>query len=89
MNAERNRVFAASARNGGKIDVPVLFLHGEYDFTCETVDSRLAEPMRRDCSDLSEVVVKSGHWIAQEKPTEVNAAITRWLAVRFAELWTA
>ena len=26
--------------------MPVLFLHGAYDYICETIDSRLAEPMR-------------------------------------------
>ena len=31
--------------------------------------------MRGDCADLTEVVVKSGHWMAQEKPVDVNAAL--------------
>ena len=48
--------------------MPVLFLHAEYDYVCETMQSRLAEPMRTDCSDLTEVVVQSGHWMAQEQP---------------------
>ena len=74
MNNERNGAYAKRARNGGKLAMPVLFLHGAYDYTCETMTSRLAEPMRRDCSDLTEVVVKSGHWMAQEKPVDVNAA---------------
>jgi pimeloyl-ACP methyl ester carboxylesterase len=87
MNADRNVAFAANVRNGGKLGLPVLFLHGEYDYTCETVESRLAEPMREDCSDLMEVVVQSGHWMAQEKPIEVNAALARWLALRFPGLW--
>jgi hypothetical protein len=29
----------------------------------------------------------SGHWMAQEKPMEVNAARARWLAVKFPQLW--
>ena len=66
---------------------PVLFLHGEYDYTCETVVSRLAEPMRRDCRRLSEAHIPSGHWMAQEKPVEVNAAVARWLATAVPELW--
>ena len=69
--------------------MPVLFLHGEYDYTCETVTSRLAEPMRQDCSHLTEVTVASGHWMAQEKPAAVNAALVKWLAKEFPELWTA
>ena len=46
-----------------------------YDYTCQTVTSRLAEPMRADCADLTEVVVASGHWMAQEKPEAVNASL--------------
>jgi pimeloyl-ACP methyl ester carboxylesterase len=43
--------------------------------------------MRRDCSNLTEVVVKSGHWMAQEKPAEVNAALVRWLAQKLPDYW--
>ena len=89
MNHRRNMEYARLAQNGGIIDLPVLFLHGEYDYTCETMQSRLAEPMRVDCSDLTEEVVQSGHWMAQEKPIDVNAALVRWLATRFPELWRA
>jgi len=87
MNRGRNLEFAANAVNGGKLHMPVLFLHGEYDYTCETVDSRLAEPMRQDCANLTEVVIQSGHWMAQEKPVEVNAAIARWLAMKVPAVW--
>jgi pimeloyl-ACP methyl ester carboxylesterase len=87
MNHTGNIAFARQARNDGKLDLPVLFLHAAYDTTCETLVSSLAEPMRRDCSDLTEVVVASGHWMAQEQPMAVNAAIACWLATRFPELW--
>jgi pimeloyl-ACP methyl ester carboxylesterase len=79
MNAERNIAYAARAKRGGAIALPVLFLHGQYDVTCETVASRLAEPMRRDCKALTEVHVPSGHWMAQEKPRMVNAALAKWI----------
>jgi pimeloyl-ACP methyl ester carboxylesterase len=87
MNHGRNADFANRARNGGKLDMPVLFLHGAYDYTCETVNSRLAEPMRAYCSKLTEVVVPSGHWMAQEQPVAVNAALTGWLARGCAGVW--
>jgi pimeloyl-ACP methyl ester carboxylesterase len=88
MNHKANGAYARRARNGGKLSMPVLFLHGAYDTTCETVSSKLAEPMRRDCSDLTEVVVKSGHWMAQEQPAAVNAALARWLATKLPEYWS-
>ena len=87
MNAERNVAYASQAKNGGKLATPVVFLHAAYDYICATVDTRLPQPMREDCRDLTEVTVKSGHWMAQEKPTAVNAALARWLAVKFPQLW--
>jgi pimeloyl-ACP methyl ester carboxylesterase len=87
MNGDRNVAYAARARDGGRLSLPVLFLHGEYDYTCETVQSRLAEPMRRDCRNLTEVVVQSGHWMAQEKPRVVNAALAGWIATKLPDVW--
>ena len=87
MNHGRNLELAAKAANGGMLEMPVLFLHGEYDYTCETVASRLAEPMRQHCRNLTEVIVRSGHWMAQEKPIVVNAALAKWLATQFPDLW--
>ncbi len=87
MNHERNGEFGKRVLNNGRLEMPVLFLHAAYDYTCETVESRLAEPMRQDCERLSEVIVRSGHWMAQERPASVNAAIARWLAREFPELW--
>ena len=53
----------------------------------ELIASRLAEPMRRDCADLTEATVASGHWMAQEKPDAVNAAVARLLATRLPGVW--
>ena len=87
MNSAANTAYAARAGDAGKLTLPVLFLHGAYEFTCETIDSRLAEPMRRDCVDLTEVIVLSGHWMAQERPIEVNAALAKWIAVKMPDAW--
>lgn len=87
MNHKANGAYARRAKNGGRLAIPVLFLHGAYDTTCETMTSRLPESMRRDCADLTEVVVTSGHWMAQEKPVEVNAALAKWLATKLPVYW--
>ena len=87
MNRKANGAYARTSKNGGKLSMPVLFLHGAYDTTCETIRSKLADPMRRDCSDLTEVVVRSGHWMAQEQPVAVNAALAKWLAAKFPDYW--
>jgi pimeloyl-ACP methyl ester carboxylesterase len=87
MNHPRNLEFARKATSGGTLSMPVLFLHGAYDFTCETVASRLAEPMRQDCTNLTEAHVRSGHWMAQEQPHAVNAALAKWMALQLGDLW--
>ncbi|MEA2719194.1 MAG: hypothetical protein QOJ39_1058 [Candidatus Eremiobacteraeota bacterium] len=79
VNPDANLRYGAQARDGGVLRMPVLFLHAAYDTICETVNSRLAEPMRRDCTHLTERVLDTGHWIVQEQPAEVNAAIAEWL----------
>jgi pimeloyl-ACP methyl ester carboxylesterase len=87
MNNEANAAYMATSKHDGRLAMPVLFLHGEYDWVCETVRSNLADPMRQSCANLTEVVVKSGHWMAQERPGDVNAALARWLAVELPALW--
>ncbi len=87
MNGEANAAYAARAKANRRLTMPVLFLHGAYDYVCETIDSRLAEPMRANCARLTEATVASGHWMAQEKPIDVNAALAKWLAVEFPALW--
>ena len=80
MNHARNGAYAARAPDGGRLAMPALFLHGAHDTTCDTLGSALAEPMRRDCAGLEEAIVPSGHWMAQEQPVAVNAALAAWLA---------
>ena len=42
LNHAANAAYAARAPDGGRLAMPVLFLHGAYDTTCETMDSDLA-----------------------------------------------
>jgi pimeloyl-ACP methyl ester carboxylesterase len=62
--------------------MPVLFVHPAWDTICDTVHSRLADPMRADCADLTEVTADAGHEVMLEHPAEVNAALETWLAAR-------
>jgi len=87
MNAAANVDYAQRAPNGGRIARPVLFFHALYDVICETVDSSLAEPMRKSCDDLTELTLPTGHWMAQERPELVNAGLARWLAQKFPTRW--
>lgn len=82
MNAGSNVAYAEQARANWRLTMPVLFFHAAYDWVCTTVDSRLAEPMREHCEDLTEIIVHSGHWMAQERPTEVNQGLEDWLRAK-------
>ena len=87
MNHERNAAYAQASANEGFLDMPVLFLTAAYDYVCECVDSRLPEPMREKCRDLTERTVNSGHWMAQEKPVDVANAVAQWVATRVTGAW--
>ena len=87
VNSEANVAFAARAEPTWRLTMPTLFLHAAYDYVCETIDSRLAEPMRAYCTNLTEATVQSGHWMAQEKPMQVNAALAKWLGANLPDLW--
>ena len=77
LNHEANAAYAARAVDGGRLRMPALFLGARYDATCEVVNSRLAEPQRAYVDDLTERMLDCGHWMPQERPAEVNAALRR------------
>jgi pimeloyl-ACP methyl ester carboxylesterase len=77
-NDEAN--FGYAAEGAARFELPVLFVHSTWDQICDTVHSRLAEPMRADCVHLSEVRIDAGHWLTLERPAEVSAALETWSA---------
>lgn len=82
LNHEINKEYARKAPNEGYLHFPVLFIEARWDSICDTSLSRLSEPMREYCTNLTECSIESGHWVALEKPDETNAAIVRWIATK-------
>lgn len=80
VNDAANIAYAAEAPDGGRLTLPVLMVHANGDGICDTANSRLADPMRADCTDLTEAWLDGGHQLMQERPAEVNAAIEQWLS---------
>ena len=80
VNDAANMAYAAEAP--ARLTLPVLFVHARWDTICDTVHSRLAEPMRADCADLTEVTIDAGHEVMLERPAEVNAALETWLTAK-------
>src|SRR5262245_12525766 len=87
MNHTANAAYGKTAKNDGYLEMPALFLNARYDYVCEATHSRLAEPMRNYCRNLTEVTIRSGHWMAQERPLEVNAELVKWLATKVPGVW--
>lgn len=85
MNHAANARYAATGKE--RLDLPVLFVHARFDTVCATVDGPLAMPMRERCSNLNEMVIDCGHWVAQEKPAALSAALAKWLATRVPQAW--
>ena len=61
------------------IDVASLFIHARWDTVCDTIHSALADPMREDCTSLTEVTIDAGHMVLLEQPAALNGAIDFWL----------
>jgi len=79
MNDAANIAYAAEAPGGGRLALPVLFLHAAWDIVCDTMRTGMAEPMRASCAALTEIAIQGGHELMLERPAEVNAAIADWL----------
>ncbi len=86
MNHEANARYFLTAANDGRLAMPALFLAARYDYTCEAIHSRMPEPMRERCDNLTEAIIDSGHWMAQEKPAAVNRELARWIFAELPEL---
>lgn len=88
MNHQANREYSlANSKHDGKLKMPVLFIHARYDTTCEEADGKLTVPMRERCEKLTETYISAGHWVASEKPLEVNSALARWVVEEAADWW--
>jgi pimeloyl-ACP methyl ester carboxylesterase len=79
MNDQTNTAYAETAPDGGRLNLPVLFLNGLWDPICDVSRSPLGQPMRDACADLTITNLNGGHWLMLERSAEVNEAIGAWL----------
>jgi pimeloyl-ACP methyl ester carboxylesterase len=82
LNDAANISYAHAAPDGGRLRQPVLFVNGEFDGICDITRSRLGDPMRRACQDLSVANLPVGHWLPLERKTELVGAIRSWLKTK-------
>jgi len=72
-----------TALTGARITRPACFIAGSRDGVLKFVpDVDLVEYMKRWVDDLRvcKLIVGAGHWIQQERPAEVNAALLEFLS---------
>ncbi|WP_081889671.1 alpha/beta fold hydrolase [Caballeronia sordidicola] len=79
LNDTANIAYARTALDGGQLRQPVLFVNGDWDAICDINRSRLGEPMRTACVDLSVTNLPAGHWLPLERKAELVQAIRSWL----------
>ncbi|POS72133.1 hypothetical protein DHEL01_v209478 [Diaporthe helianthi] len=84
-NHKINHEWLKDVPNGGRLEYPVLFVETKYDYVCDTALSRLSEPMRELCKDLTEVSLECGHWATLEKPRELTASLLKWIATKLPD----
>ncbi|MCH1997339.1 alpha/beta hydrolase, partial [Achromobacter xylosoxidans] len=73
---------AQAAFAGLRIEVPALYLVGEYDTGLAIPGMRqIIDAMPLLAPDLrgSQVIARAGHWLQQEAPDAVNAALVAFL----------
>ena len=80
LNDDANVAYARAAPDGGRLRQPVLFINGDWDAICDITRSRLGEPMRGACADLSVVSLPAGHWLPLECKAETVEGMRGWLA---------
>ena len=85
MNHGANEAYAEKAVNNGYLEMPCLYIGAEYDGTCD--HETLSPPQKEHIRDLTTSLIKSGHWMAQEKPVELNAVLAQWLVEKVSGVW--
>jgi pimeloyl-ACP methyl ester carboxylesterase len=79
LNDDANIAYAQGAPDGGRLRQPILFVNGDLDGLCDIGLSRLGDPMRQACEDLSITNLPAGHWLPLERKAELADAIRSWL----------
>jgi pimeloyl-ACP methyl ester carboxylesterase len=82
LNGTANIAYSHAAPHGGELRQPVLFVNSDWDAICDINRSRLGEPMRCSCKNLSVMSVPAGHWLPLERKTELAQAIRLWIKTK-------
>jgi pimeloyl-ACP methyl ester carboxylesterase len=80
LNDDANLSYVHTARDGGRLSQPVLFVNGVWDGLCDIArNPDFGRPMEQACSKLTVRHVNSGHWLPLEQKEEVVRVVREWL----------
>lgn len=79
LNDAANVAYAHSASDSGRLRQPVLFINGDWDGICDITRTRLGDPMRETCPNLTVTNLHGGHWLPLERKAETIEAVGSWL----------
>ena len=82
LNDTANLAYAHTAPDSGHLHQPVLFVNGDWDALCDISQSRLGDPMRSTCPDLTVANLPAGHWLPLERKAELTDTIRSWLKTK-------
>jgi pimeloyl-ACP methyl ester carboxylesterase len=85
LNHLADQEYSRTGVGDGRIaSVPALMVTAEFDTVCTPA---MAVGMETWFDQLTIKNIKCGHWVAQEKPEELNAVLVGWLATQLADVW--
>lgn len=79
LNNDANMAYAKTALNDGKLSLPVLYINDLYEPFSNINQSKIGDPMRKACSNLTVINQQSGHWVTLERKSELTKDIRDWL----------
>lgn len=79
LNDSANIAYARTARDRGRLLMPVLFINSDRDPICDITRNQLGQPMQRACPNLTIVSLPAGHWVPLECKSELTHAVGTWL----------
>ena len=82
LNDAANITYMRSSPNGARLEMPVLFVNGDWDQMNSIVDNRYGEPMRAACADLTVTRLNGAHWLPLERKAELADAIGDWIEAK-------
>lgn len=82
LNDSANIAYAQAAQSGGSLRQPVLFVNGDFDGLCDLSLSRVGDPMRGACADLSITYQPAGHWLPLERKAALTENILSWAHIK-------